>query len=88
MTTLPNPATPTPRRPAAAALALLLAATAGAVESSPERTPPRLADLSIEQLLNESVTSVSKKETRLGDSAAAATGYSGYQMPGLFAKSG
>ena len=33
----------------------------------------RLADLSIEQLMNESVTSVSKKEQKLGDAAAAVT---------------
>lgn len=33
----------------------------------------RYADLSIEQLLNEPVTSVSKKETKLGDSPAAVT---------------
>jgi iron complex outermembrane recepter protein len=32
-----------------------------------------LADLSIEELLNESITSVSKKEQRLGDAAAAIT---------------
>ena len=32
-----------------------------------------LADLSIEQLMNESVTSVSKKQTKLGQSPAAVT---------------
>src|SRR6266850_7920507 len=38
----------------------------------PERSRP-LADLSIEELMNESVTSVSKKETKLSDSPAAIT---------------
>lgn len=54
-----------------AALGLLLALTAGAAESPSEKTPGRLADLSIEQLLNEPVTSASKKETKLGDSPTA-----------------
>jgi iron complex outermembrane receptor protein len=52
-------------------LGLLLALTAGAAERPAETNSPRLADLSLEQLLNEPVTSVSKKETKLGASAAA-----------------
>lgn len=50
---------------------LLLVSHAGAVEGPPAADPADLADLSIEQLLDVSVTSVSKKETRLQDSPAA-----------------
>ena len=53
------------------ALGLLLATTAGAADHASEKKPGHLADLSIEQLLNESVTSVAKKETKLSDSPAA-----------------
>ncbi len=48
-----------------------LLALLAAAESPVEKSPARLADLSLEQLLNESVTSVSKKETKLGQSPAA-----------------
>ena len=51
-----------------AALALLLCAS---VSSAAEPGSANLADLSIEQLMNESVTSVSKKETTLDESPAA-----------------
>ena len=55
-------------------IALLSAALATALHAADgaERTPAsNLADLSIEQLMNESVSSVSKKETRLSESPAA-----------------
>lgn len=52
------------------ALGLLLATTAGAADNAGGKQPGHLADLSIEQLLNESVTSVAKKETKLSDSPA------------------
>src|SRR5438477_10606576 len=53
---------------------LLLRATglAQGLDSS-RRSATNLADLSIEELMNESVTSVSKKETRLSESPAAIT---------------
>lgn len=58
-----------PARIALVLLAVLLAARLpAAVPLQPEKN---LADLSIEELMNESVTSVSKKEQRLGDVAAA-----------------
>jgi iron complex outermembrane receptor protein len=50
-----------------------LALTAGAAAEAAGNDALSLADLSIEQLMNESVTSVSKKETRLADSPAAIT---------------
>src|SRR5258708_296099 len=40
-------------------------------ETPPATSPKNLGDLSIEQLMNESVTSVSKKETKLNQSPAA-----------------
>ncbi|HWN96727.1 MAG TPA: TonB-dependent receptor plug domain-containing protein, partial [Methylomirabilota bacterium] len=49
---------------------LWLAANIHANDQQPEKTRI-FADLSIEELLNESVTSVSKKETRLSQSPAA-----------------
>ena len=55
------------------ALGLLLAATAGAADNASGKQPGHLADLSIEQLLNESVTSVAKKATKLSESPAAIT---------------
>lgn len=56
-------------------LAILVALTATPlVAAAVERIQVRsLADLSIEELLNESVTSVSKREQRLGDVASAVT---------------
>src|SRR6266853_4901941 len=59
------------RRAIQTVLCVFLSAAAGADEAGPKRATQNLADLSIEQLMNESVTSVSKKETRLADSAAA-----------------
>jgi len=53
-----------------ALLCIPLVISAGAPGQS---SAARLADLSIEQLMNESVTSVSKKEQKLGDAAAAVT---------------
>lgn len=44
-----------------------------AIGSEISAEPKRLADLSLEELLNEPVTSVSKKETKLGDAATAIT---------------
>ncbi len=55
----------------ATALALLLAGAAGAADPSARADSRRLADLSIEELMNISVTSVAKKETKLADSPAA-----------------
>ncbi len=52
-------------------LACTLAALWLAVQAWAEDSPPHLADLTIEQLMNESVTSVSKKETKLSESPAA-----------------
>ncbi|MEY2407473.1 MAG: iron complex outerrane recepter protein [Verrucomicrobiota bacterium] len=53
---------------------MILGLSAAAGDAGPMDTAGRsLADLSIEQLMNESVTSVSKKETRLADSPAAIT---------------
>lgn len=49
------------------------AAPARAVETTTTNLNASLADLSIEQLMNESVTSVSKKETKLNQSPAAIT---------------
>jgi iron complex outermembrane receptor protein len=46
------------------------AATATATEPAPEASR-ELADLSIEELMNESITSVGKKEQRIGEAAAA-----------------
>jgi iron complex outermembrane recepter protein len=46
----------------------VFAAVAGADSSS---SGPSLADMTLEQLMNESVTSVSKKQTRLSESSAA-----------------
>lgn len=51
--------------------AVALATTVYAGAQSTEAPGKNLADLSIEELMNESVTSVSKKEQRLGDVAAA-----------------
>jgi iron complex outermembrane receptor protein len=45
-------------------------AVAAATEPVPE-SPQGLGDLSIEELMNESITSVSKKEQRIGEAAAA-----------------
>jgi iron complex outermembrane recepter protein len=53
------------------ALGLLLAATTGAAESPAQKPPGGLADMTIEQLMNEPVTAVSKKETKLSESPAA-----------------
>jgi len=52
--------------------ALLAVATSAADGPPPDRSRP-LADLSIEELMNESVTSVSKKETKPSESPAAIT---------------
>ncbi|MDB6095675.1 MAG: Iron complex outerrane recepter protein [Verrucomicrobia bacterium] len=49
----------------------LLAAAAHGASPSPGADKENLGDLSLEQLMNESVTSVSKKEQRLFDTAAA-----------------
>src|SRR5437773_14893 len=57
-------------RPLVLFLAGLMSTPSLAEETNGSRS---LADLSIEQLMNESVTSVSKKETRLADSPAAIT---------------
>lgn len=57
--------------PFALALGLLLAESAGAADPSAPAAARPLADLSIEELMNVSVTSVSKKETRLNASPAA-----------------
>jgi iron complex outermembrane receptor protein len=55
-----------------AALTLLAAILAAALHAAdPAQPGPNLGDLSIEQLMNESVTSVSKQEQKLGDAAAA-----------------
>ena len=62
----------TPTKSISTALGLLLVAAgagAGAAEGPVKSAP--LADLSSEQLLNESVTSVAKKETKLSQSPAA-----------------
>ena len=55
--------------PCRAILALLSAAISQAADKIP--MAKGLGDLSLEELMNESVTSVSKKETRLGESPAA-----------------
>jgi iron complex outermembrane receptor protein len=52
-------------------VSLCLAWNTRAADRGTENTKPTLADLSLEQLLNESVTSVSKKETKLSQSPAA-----------------
>ncbi len=54
-----------------ALLSLLLASTAGAADNPPKTSPARLADLSIEELMNESVTSVSRREQKISDAPAA-----------------
>lgn len=54
-------------KPAGVIATLLLAGALSATHAAEKD----LADLSLEELMNESVTSVSKKETRLGDSPAA-----------------
>lgn len=60
-------------RSARAVAAALLAAWLAAALHAAEPGPPgkNLGDLSLEELMNETVTSVSKKEQRLGDAAAA-----------------
>jgi iron complex outermembrane recepter protein len=55
--------------PAVAALTLLLASGAGAADAG-SRSTTSLADLSLEDLVNVKVTSVSKKEEKLSDTAA------------------
>ncbi len=52
-------------------LALWSGLLASRLDGAEPAGPSSLADLSIEQLMNESVTSVSKKETKLSDSPAA-----------------
>lgn len=52
---------------------LVLAMAAKAADSLPQMGARRLADLSIQELMNESITSVSKKETKLTESPAAVT---------------
>lgn len=54
-----------------ASLGAFAASILGAAERSPATASPQLADLTIEQLMNESVTSVAKKETKLNQSPAA-----------------
>ena len=49
----------------------LLVAVALAAHADGTNESKRVADLSLEELMNESVTSVSKKETKLGDAATA-----------------
>lgn len=56
-----------------ALLCILLAANAGAADSSFQENARSFADMSIEELMNEPVTSVSKKESPLMDSPAAIT---------------
>jgi iron complex outermembrane receptor protein len=67
--TLPSPTQAI--RNSLGALTLLLAGTAGAADPSALADARRLADLSIQELMDISVTSVSKKETKLNDSPAA-----------------
>ncbi len=55
----------------AAPLALILAATAAGANPFSDADSRSLADLSIEQLMNESVTSVSKREQKLSQAPAA-----------------
>lgn len=57
------------RRPVSALLTGLLAASLHANHA--DNTGPDLADLSLEQLMNETVTSVSKKEQKLNEAPAA-----------------
>lgn len=72
-----HPGAPRPRRPGAAATALLcwlfaLSGEAGAqADADADAGAAGLGDLSIEQLMNETVTSVSKKAQSLIDAAAA-----------------
>jgi iron complex outermembrane receptor protein len=73
ITSLPHHNQPftTSRRGSRTCLALA-AAFAATLSATSHVVPGRnLADLSIEELMNESVTSVSKREQRLGDAAAA-----------------
>jgi iron complex outermembrane recepter protein len=55
----------------ARALSLLLATLMGAPLQAADRSTQALADLSLEELMNMSVTSVSKKHEKLSDAAAA-----------------
>lgn len=64
-----NPSSPKTRRRASAFLSGLLAASLHAAPS--DETGRNLADLSLEQLMNETVTSVSKKEQKLNEAPAA-----------------
>src|ERR1700730_3494513 len=57
------------KTPTGALCAALLCVFAGHI--SAQDSSSSLADLNIEQLMNESVTSVSKKEEKLNDAAAA-----------------
>lgn len=57
----------------ALALTLLCAGTAQAASAYSREDLRHLADLSLEELMNESITSVSKKDQKLGDAAAAIT---------------
>ena len=68
----PTSGAPRLERLARAAAAVLLAAcSATPARAASPHDSPALADLTIEQLMNESVTSVSKRETSLDESAAA-----------------
>ncbi|MGV3753774.1 MAG: TonB-dependent receptor plug domain-containing protein [Verrucomicrobiota bacterium] len=52
-------------------LSVFLGVSAGAAESAAVKDSGSLGDLSLEELMNETVTSVSKKEQKLSDAAAA-----------------
>lgn len=52
-------------------LSLILLSTTGPSSAAGTNSARELSDLSLEQLMNETVTSVSKKEQKLGDAAAA-----------------
>ena len=60
-------------RAAVALLSAVLVAAPHMAKAADEEPGQRFGDLSIEQLMNESVTSVSKKEEKLTDAAAAIT---------------
>lgn len=72
MNTVPFPYTPS-RLPACVGLAAWLAASLAPYPLFAQTTAADFADLSLEELMNETVTSVSKREQRLSDAASAVT---------------
>lgn len=72
MNTVPFPYTPS-RLPACVGLAAWLAASLAPYPLFAQTTAADFADLSLEELMNETVTSVSKREQRLSDTASAVT---------------